>query len=193
MSISRPRSIYICLCDIFFTFSLIFIVINYIISFEQTHLIFVHFLECLLSFLDDSVEEESEWFSNSKSSVSGCCLPFVRFFLPTSAYKTVAYVLWLINELIAFSSCGMSKARFYIVTNSQLRINRYKRENGKQKGIFMKKCLHYIKLQLLSFGLDVLKDLLAKRNWKFAETSFTFFAWWFWSILQRFTIKRREV
>ena len=132
-------------------------------------------------------------FQIAKVQSQGVAYLLLHFFLPTSAYKTVAYVLWLINELIAFSSCGMLKARFYIVTNLQLRINRYKRENGKQKGIFMKKCQHYIKLQLLSFGLDVLKYLLAKRNWKFAETSFTFFAWWFWSILQRFTIKRREV
>ena len=55
------------LCDIFFIFSLIFIVIIYISSLKQTQLFFVLFLEYLLSFLDDSVNE----FSNSESSVPG--------------------------------------------------------------------------------------------------------------------------
>ena len=94
-------------------------------------------------------------------------LTFCSIFFANFSYKTVAYVLSLINELIAFSSCGMSKARFSIVTNLQLRINIYKRENDKQKDLFMKKCLHYIKLQLLSFGLDVLKCLLANKLYVF--------------------------
>ena len=63
-----------------FIFSLIFIVINHIISFKQTYLFPVLFLEHLLLFLDDKVDEESEKFSNSKSSVSGCCLAFAWFF-----------------------------------------------------------------------------------------------------------------
>ena len=46
------------LCDLFFIFSLIFIVINHITSFKQTYF-FVHFLEHLL-FLDGNVDEESE-------------------------------------------------------------------------------------------------------------------------------------
>ena len=33
-------------------------------------------LEYLLLFLDDSVDEECEQFSNSRSSASGCCLAF---------------------------------------------------------------------------------------------------------------------
>ena len=53
------------LCDLLFTFSLIFINTNHSIS-----------LEYLLLFLDDSVDEESELLSNSKSSASGCCLAF---------------------------------------------------------------------------------------------------------------------
>ena len=51
------------LCDFFFfflIFSLIFIVINPIAPLKQTHLLFVHFLEYLLLFLDDNVDEESE-------------------------------------------------------------------------------------------------------------------------------------
>ena len=35
---------------------------------------FLHFLEYLLSILDDNMDDESEWFSNSKTSSSGCCL-----------------------------------------------------------------------------------------------------------------------
>ena len=44
------------LCDLFF----IFIAINHITSFKQTHLLFVHFLEDLLLFLDDNVDEKSK-------------------------------------------------------------------------------------------------------------------------------------
>ena len=65
---SRPRSTYV-------VFSLIFIVITHIASLKQTHLSFVHFLECLLLFFEN-VDEESESSSNSESSVSGCCLSF---------------------------------------------------------------------------------------------------------------------
>ena len=48
------------LCDLFFISSLIFITINHILSLKETQLIFVHFLEYLLLFLDDNVDEESE-------------------------------------------------------------------------------------------------------------------------------------
>ena len=47
------------LCNLFFIFSLFFIVIYHITSFKQTYLLSVHFLEDLL-FLDGSVDEESE-------------------------------------------------------------------------------------------------------------------------------------
>ena len=53
------------LCDLFI-FSLIFIVINHITSFRQTHLFFVHFLEYILLFLDDNMDEESEKFQIKK-------------------------------------------------------------------------------------------------------------------------------
>ena len=46
--------------DLFFIFILGFIVINHITSLKQTKLFFVHFLEYLLLFLDDNVDEESE-------------------------------------------------------------------------------------------------------------------------------------
>ena len=67
------------LCNLFFIFSLIFIVIDHITSSNQTHLLFVHVLEFYL-FLDDNVDEESGQFSCSKSSASGCCLAFAWFF-----------------------------------------------------------------------------------------------------------------
>ena len=49
-----------CLCDLFSISSLIFITINHITSFKQTRLIFLHFQEYLLLFLNDNVDEESE-------------------------------------------------------------------------------------------------------------------------------------
>ena len=45
------------LCDLYFIFSLIFIVINHITSFRQTYF-FCAFLENLLLCLDDNVDEE---------------------------------------------------------------------------------------------------------------------------------------
>ena len=57
------------LYNLFFIFSLIFIVINHITSFKQTYL-----------FLDDIVNEESKKISNSKNSAWGCCLAFAWFF-----------------------------------------------------------------------------------------------------------------
>ena len=48
------------LCDLLFVFSLIFIVINHITSFKQTYLFLVQFLEYLVLFLDNNVDEESE-------------------------------------------------------------------------------------------------------------------------------------
>ena len=44
------------LCDLFFIFSLIFIVINHMTSFKQAYLFFVHVLEYLLLFLDKERE-----------------------------------------------------------------------------------------------------------------------------------------
>ena len=66
------------LCDLFFIISLTFIVINHITSFKQTYLFFVQFLEYLLLFDHDDVDEQSQYFSNSKSSASGCCLETMR-------------------------------------------------------------------------------------------------------------------
>ena len=43
----------------------------------------------------------------------------------------------MINEFIAFSSCAMSLAPVFNIKNIQLQINRYKRENDKQKCILM--------------------------------------------------------
>ena len=61
MFMSRPRAMYVVsLYDLFFIFIPIFSAINYITSLKQTHLFFVHFLECLLLFLVNNVDEESE-------------------------------------------------------------------------------------------------------------------------------------
>ena len=94
VSMSRSRSIYaVYIYDLFFIFSLIFIVINHITSFKQTHLFFVHFLECLLLLLDDNVDEENKLFSNSKSSASGCCLAFASFFANFSLVLLIKVLL----------------------------------------------------------------------------------------------------
>ena len=84
------------LCDLFFIFSLIFIVINHIKSFKQTNLFFIHFLEYLLLSLVDYVDEESENFSNSKSSASVCCLAFALFFAHFSLMLHIK--VWLIKK-----------------------------------------------------------------------------------------------
>ena len=52
---SRSRSIYVVPFVIFF-----FIAVNHLTSLKQAYLFFVHFLECLLLFLDDNVDEESK-------------------------------------------------------------------------------------------------------------------------------------
>ena len=75
------------LCDVFFIFISIFIMINHIISWKQTHLFFAYFLlEYVLLFLDNSVVEEwciiFKWqkFKTSKGKTSGCFLAFACFF-----------------------------------------------------------------------------------------------------------------
>ena len=39
--------------------------------------LFFYFLEYLLLFLDDNVDEKCEQFSNKESSASGCCFIFI--------------------------------------------------------------------------------------------------------------------
>ena len=68
------------LCILFLFFSLIFIVINHITSLNQMYLIFCTFLEYLLLFLNDNVDEDGKWFSNSKNSASGFCLAFAWYY-----------------------------------------------------------------------------------------------------------------
>ena len=54
----RPRSIYVVSFYFVFDFQPHFIAMNHITSLKQTHLFFVHFLEYLLLFLDDNVNEK---------------------------------------------------------------------------------------------------------------------------------------
>ena len=51
------------LCNLFFIFSLIVISINNISPLKQTYLLFVYFLEYLLLFLDDNMDEELDELS----------------------------------------------------------------------------------------------------------------------------------
>ena len=67
------------LCDPFFI--LILITINHI----------AYILEYVLFFLDDNVDEESEQFSNSKSSASGCC--FCLIFVNSSLVLLIKMLL----------------------------------------------------------------------------------------------------
>ena len=77
LSMSRLMPVYVVYCDLLFIFNIIFIAITHITLLKETHLFFfVHFLEYLLSFLDDKKDQESKTFSNSESSVAGCCLAF---------------------------------------------------------------------------------------------------------------------
>ena len=72
----RPRSIFLYLCDLFFIISLFFIVINHIASLKQTYLFFVNFLEYLLLFLDDKVDENTNNFQMTKVQPEGFCWAF---------------------------------------------------------------------------------------------------------------------
>ena len=62
VSVSWARSTYV-ICDLFFHFSLIFIVINHITTYKQRYFFFLYFLEYLQLFLGDNVDEEPEYFS----------------------------------------------------------------------------------------------------------------------------------
>ena len=62
------------LCDSFFIFSLIFIVINHT-NLNRLSCFSVHFLEYLLLFFNDSVDEESQNFQMAKVQIL-CCLDF---------------------------------------------------------------------------------------------------------------------
>ena len=72
-------------------------ILNHITSLKQTHLFFIHFLPCLLLFLDDKLDQESVKFSNGEISASGCCLAFAYFF--TSASVALLIKVLLINKI----------------------------------------------------------------------------------------------
>ena len=65
-SVFRPRSIYAATMSSIFHFLFHF----------QRHLFFCLFSRMFLEILDDNVNEECGYFSNRKSSASGCCLAF---------------------------------------------------------------------------------------------------------------------
>ena len=67
---SKSGSIMSYLCDLLFIFSLIFSVTNNETSLKQTHLLFVHFLGCLLLLSDDKVDEEIERIKLNKIKVN---------------------------------------------------------------------------------------------------------------------------
>ena len=71
------------------------------------------FLENLLSFLNDNVDEEGEIFSNSQNSASGCCLAFAWVFGNLS-------LALLIKVLLIKKSCIYSRNRemFKMLGNS---------------------------------------------------------------------------
>ena len=94
MTMSRRGSIYVVSISSNFHFSLIFIVINLIMSLKQTHLFFVHFLRISPIILDDKVDEESEQVFKQQNFnlrvLLSFCLTFCQF-QPGIAHKSVAY------------------------------------------------------------------------------------------------------
>ena len=66
---------------IYFSFSSSFSLWLILLSYEHRRTCsFAYFLEHVL-FLENNADEECERFSNSKSSVSGCCFAFAWFFV----------------------------------------------------------------------------------------------------------------
>ena len=59
------------ICDLFFNFSLIFIVINDINTFKQVFVFLYILLGYLQLFLDDNMDEESEYFQIAKVQPQG--------------------------------------------------------------------------------------------------------------------------
>ena len=59
------------ICDLFFNFSLIFIVINDINTFKQVFVFLYILLGHLQLFLDDNMDEESEYFQIAKVQPQG--------------------------------------------------------------------------------------------------------------------------
>ena len=59
------------ICDLFFSFSLIFIVINHINTFKQVFVFLYILLGYLQLFLDDNMDEESECFQIAKVQSQG--------------------------------------------------------------------------------------------------------------------------
>ena len=99
------------LFDLLFISSLIFTVINHITSFKQMYLFLIHFLEYLLLFLNDNVDEESEQYSNSKSSTSGCCLAFALFFAKISLTLLIKVLLIKKLCIILVQRCSSNVAQ----------------------------------------------------------------------------------
>ena len=66
------------LCDLFFIFSLIFIIINHKTSFSRRtcFVFFLHFLEYFLLFLDDNLDEKRIIFKKQASSVAYLLVDF---------------------------------------------------------------------------------------------------------------------
>ena len=100
---SRRRSIYVYICDILFTLIFIFNMINRIISWIQTHLLF-YFLEYVLLFFDNNVDKECEYFSNSESSAPGRCLAFAWFFANSSLALLIKVLL--VKVLLINKTCN---------------------------------------------------------------------------------------
>ena len=59
------------ICDLFFNFSLILIVINHINTFKQVFVSLYILLGYLQLFLDDNMDEESEYFQIAKVQSQG--------------------------------------------------------------------------------------------------------------------------
>ena len=86
------------ICDVFFFFILVFIAINYVTPLKQMYFFFLHFLEYLLLFLNDNMDQTSKQCLNSECSASGCCLAIAYFF--TNFSVTLIMKMLLIRERV---------------------------------------------------------------------------------------------
>ena len=111
VSISRSRSIYAVSMWSIFVFSLAFVAINHITSSKQTHLFWVHFLECLLYCWDNDVMKKANIFLIAEVQPRSVAQFLFEYLLISAwrclwkfTYKKSVY-LGLLNHLKSTSLC----------------------------------------------------------------------------------------
>ena len=100
---------------------------------QYSQKIFTHIKKVILKFFIRKRLQHKYFFVNIAKFFKTAFVVGHRWLLSSWPYK----ILWMIYELIAFSSCAMSYAHVSIITNLQLGLSKYKRENDKQKCLLM--------------------------------------------------------